>query len=220
MPPQCSFLGAHGKPGGGLVPASRWGRGSQCEARRQVGKRHGQASDWEDHGAGFCFLLCFQAKQLLTFTGTKAFKEGPMAFTDAARFLQQPSAPRMQCTALGPPGMALGASPALSSPLGPPSPFQGLPSARPPSPSIGGGPEHHSRALLLPSRQFSMQTRVLSPRRALEAPETDAGGGSLAASPERGGGQGLSLRKPGRLARGVLTMLSAARSSCSWYRAA
>lgn len=64
-----------------------------------------------------------------------------------------------------------------------------------------------------------MQTRIPSrARRALEAPETDAGGGSLARSAvERGGGQGLSLRKPDRLARGVLTTLSAARSSCSWY---
>lgn len=62
-----------------------------------------------------------------------------MAFTDAARFLQQPRAPRRQCTALGLLGPALGAPPAPPSPLGTLSLFQGPPSAQPPSPSTEGG---------------------------------------------------------------------------------
>lgn len=48
---------------------------------------------------------------LLTFTGRKVVSEGPAAFIDAARFLQQPRAPTMPCTSsvLGLPGTAGGA---------------------------------------------------------------------------------------------------------------
>lgn len=66
-----------------------------------------------------------------------------------------------------------------------------------------------------------MQTRVLSPAEGSGSTRNRCWGRKPGrGAVERGGGQGLSLRKPDRLARGVLTMLGAARSSCSWYRAA
>lgn len=97
---------AGGAEGVSVRPGARWARGM---ARHQTGRIT---------GLGFVFC-CFKAKQLLTFTGTKAFKEGPMAFTDAAWFLQQPSAPRMQCTARpGPAGHGTGGTPCSLFPPG------------------------------------------------------------------------------------------------------
>lgn len=188
------------------MTASRWGRGNQCEARGQVGNRHGYASGWEDHGAGFCFGCCVLRPGISDIYRNKGVQGGPSGLYGCCEFLQQPRAPTMQCTTLGPPGMALGALPALSSHLGTPDAkdhAQQVPPVCSRDPISSAFLSFHrteaeSAALrVLPQPwpgSLACRPASLSPaQRASEVPKTDAGGASLARSAVKcgGGGQGV-----------------------------